>query len=92
MSCCVWTKNSISRMPPRPELDIVTFHGDFAMAAIGMNLLLHGVNVGDCRVVEVLAPDERRELADEPLAGGNVAGARSRLDQSRALPVSPRLS
>ena len=69
------------------KLDIVTFHGDFAMAAIGVNLLLHGVNVGDCRVVEVLAPDERRELADEPLAGGNVAGARPRLDQSRALPV-----
>src|SRR6185312_15392384 len=57
------------------ELDIVALDRDLAMAAIGVNLLLHRVHVGDGRVVEIFAPDERRKLTQEALAGGKIAGA-----------------
>ena len=65
MSCWVWTKNSISRMP------------------------LHRVHVGDRGVVEIFAPHERRELAQQRLAGRKVAGARPRLDERGTLPILP---
>ncbi len=71
------------------ELDIVALHRDLAVAAISVNLPLHLVNVGDGGVIEIFAPDERHEIAQELLAGGEIAGARARLDQSRALPVLP---
>ena len=45
------------------ELDIVTFDRDLAVAAIGVDLPLHFVDVGDGRVVEIFSPDERREIA-----------------------------
>ena len=69
------------------ELDVMTLHCDLAVAAIGVDLLLHRVHVGDGGVVEVFAPNERGKLADERFAGGKIAGARPRLDQRGALPV-----
>ena len=58
------------------ELDVVAGDRDVAEAAIGVDLPLHGVDVGDRREVEVLAPDERRELVEQLVAGIDVAGAR----------------
>ena len=54
---------------------------------MGMHPPLHGVDVGDRREVEIFAPDEGRELAQELLAGFDVAGNDTRLDQGGALPV-----
>ena len=71
------------------ELDVVALDRDLAMAAIGMDLPLHRVHVGDRRVIEIFAPDEGRQIAQQLLARGEVAGARPRLDQGRALPVLP---
>ena len=45
-----------------PELDVVAGNGDVPEAAVGVDLPLHGVDVGDRREVEILAPDERREV------------------------------
>ena len=69
------------------ELQVVARDADAAEAPVGVDLALHGVNVGDGRKVEVLAPDERRQLLQEALARRNVTGARPRLDQRRAFPV-----
>ena len=69
------------------ELDIVPFDRDLAMAAIGVDLPLHFVDVGDGREVEIFAPDEGRQFAEELVACNNIAGAWPRLDQRRALPV-----
>ena len=63
ISCWVCTKNSISRMPPRPTLMLWPATRDGAEAAEGMDLPLHGVDVGDGGEVEVLAPDEGRQIA-----------------------------
>ena len=87
ISCWVWTKNSISRMPPRPSLTSWPGTVDLLVAAHGVNLPLHRMNVGDRRVVEIFAPDERRELGEEALAEREVAGDGPRLDHRRALPV-----
>ena len=70
-----------------PELDVVAGDRDRAEALEGMDLPLHGVDVGDGREVEIFAPDEGRELAQERLAGGDVAGHGARLDEGGALPV-----
>ncbi len=72
-----------------PELDVVAGDGDAPEAAMGENLPLHRVHVGDGRIVEILAPDERRQLVQQLLARGDVAGAGARLDERRALPVLP---
>jgi hypothetical protein len=42
-----------------------------------VDLALHGMDVGDRGEIHVLAPDERRELVQEALAGGDVAGHRA---------------
>ena len=70
------------------ELDVVAFDRDLAMAAIGVDLPLHVVDVGDGGEVEILAPDEGRQFAQQLLAGGDVAGAGARLDHGGALPVA----
>ena len=62
------------------ELDVMALYGDLAVAAIGVDLLLHRMDVGDRRVVEIFAPDERGEVADELFAGSEIAGAGPRLD------------
>ncbi len=69
------------------EFYVVPFHRDLTVAAIDVDLLLHGVHVGDGGVIEVFAPDEGRKLADQRFASGKIAGARPRLDQRGALPV-----
>ena len=69
------------------ELDVVALDRDLLVAAIGVDLALHRMDVGDRGVVEIFAPDEGRELCEERLAGGDIAGAGARLDQRGALPV-----
>src|SRR5579864_5874926 len=69
------------------ELDVVAFDRDRAMAAVGMDLLLHRMNVGDGGVVEIFAPYERRQVAEKCLARSEIAGAGARLDQRRTFPV-----
>ncbi len=59
-----------------PDLDVVALDRDLALAAIGLHLPLHVVDVGERGEVEMLAPDERRELGDQRLAG--LAGRRRR--------------
>ena len=44
------------------ELDVVAFDRDVLVAAIGMDLALERLDVGDRGVVEILPPDEGREL------------------------------
>ena len=70
-----------------PELDVVARDGDAAEAAEGVDLPLHRVHVGDGGEVEILAPDERRQILEQHLAGLDVAGPRARLDHRCALPV-----
>ena len=69
------------------ELDVVAFDRDILVAAIGVDLALHRLDVGHRGEVEIFPPDERRELRQDRLAGRDVAGAGARLDQRRALPV-----
>ena len=66
---------------------VVALDGDFAMTSIGMDLSLHFMDIRDRGVVEIFAPDERREIAEKLFAGCDVAGAGSRFDQRRPLPV-----
>ena len=52
------------RQYPDPVLrlkaqEVESFDADLAMAAIGMDLPFHVVDVGDGSEVEILAPDER---------------------------------
>ena len=71
------------------ELDVVALDRDLAMAAIGVDLPLHRVHVGDRREVEIFAPHEGRQLVEDRLARRDVAGAGARLDHGGALPVLP---
>src|SRR5271167_4495043 len=57
------------------EFDVVAFDRDLAMPAIGVDLLLHFVDVRDRCVVEIFAPDEGRQIAQEPFPGNQIAGA-----------------
>ena len=56
-----------------PELHVMARDRDLGVALHGMNLPLHRVNVGDGRVVEIFAPDERRKL----LAGNSSPSSMS---------------
>ena len=69
------------------KFDIVAGHDDLLVATHGMDLALHRVDVGDRRIIEILAPDERREVGEEALAKLEVARRRTSLDQRCALPV-----
>src|SRR6476646_4916465 len=46
-----------------PKFDIVPGHDDALVAAHRVNLALHGVDIGDRRIIEILPPDERREIS-----------------------------
>ena len=72
-----------------PELDVVPFDRDLVMPLVGCHLALHRVDVRDRAVVEILAPHEGRDLAQERLAEREIAGAGARLDHRGALPVLP---
>ena len=88
-------KNKLLRLDEKLDLadaaaskfDIVAGHDDVLVAAHGVDLALHRVDVGDRRIIEILAPDERREVGQEALAKLEVARRRTGLDQRRALPV-----
>jgi hypothetical protein len=56
-----------------PELDVLARHDNLLMAAHGVDLALHRVYVGDRRLVELLAPDERREVGKKAPAKVEVA-------------------
>ncbi len=70
-----------------PELDVVPFHRDGAVALEGMHAPLHGMDVGDGREVEIFPPDEGSELTQELLARLDIAGNDPRLDQGGPFPV-----
>ena len=70
-----------------PQLDVVAQHLDRAAAAMGVDLALDRMDVVDGREVEMLAPDVGREVGQEGLADGAVAGHRVGLDHGRAFPV-----
>ena len=72
-----------------PDLDVVAFDRDLALAAIGLHLPLHVVDVGKRCEIQMLAPDERRDIGDQRLAGFGVAGAGPRLDHGGAFPGPP---
>ncbi len=63
--------------------------GQRLVAAHGVDLALHRVDVGDGREIEILAPDEGGELGEECFARRDVAGDRPGLDEGRPLPVLP---
>ena len=44
------------------DLDVVAFDRDLALAAKGLHLPLHVVDVGERGEIEMLAPDERRDF------------------------------
>ena len=69
------------------DLDVVPGDADGTEAAEGMDLPLHGVDVGDGREIQVLAPDIGREVLQDGAACGDVAGDGPRLDEGGALPV-----
>ena len=50
------------------DLDVVAFDRDLALAAIGLHLPLHVVDVGERGEIQMLAPDERRKFRDQRLA------------------------
>ena len=47
------------------ELDVVAFDRDLAMAAIGVDLPLHRVHVGERGEVEIFAPHEGRQFVED---------------------------
>src|SRR4029079_5324788 len=69
------------------KLDVVPADRDGAVTLIGMHTPLHRVDIGDGRVIEIFAPDERRKLAQELLARHGIARGDARFDQGRALPI-----
>ena len=75
--------------PAAADLDVVAFDRDLAVAAISVDLPFHGLHVSDRGEVEIFAPYEGREIFEQRLTGGNVAGARPRLDHGGTLPVLP---
>ncbi len=72
-----------------PDLDVMSLDRDLALAAIDLHLPLHVVHVGERLEVEMLAPDEGRQLRQQRLARSGVAGADPRLDHRGALPGAP---
>ena len=70
-----------------PELDVVAGDRDLAMAAIGVDLPLHRMDVGERGEIHVFAPHEGRQRLQQLLARRDVAGAGPRLDHRRAFPV-----
>ena len=69
-----------------PDLDVVTLDRDFALPAINLHLPLHVVHVGQRGKIQVLAPDERRELRQQCFACLQVARTGPRLDHGGAFP------
>ncbi len=66
------------------DLDVVPGHRDLAEAAEGVDLALHGVDVGDGREIQVLAPDEGGEAAPESPRPAAMSPAMARALMSAA--------
>src|SRR5712692_9001916 len=69
------------------KLEIVAFDCDVVVAAIGVNLGAHGLDIGDRGVIEIFARYARGEIGERRRAGGDVPRARARLDERGALLV-----
>ena len=69
------------------EFHVVTLHRDLAVPLVRVDLALDRMHVGDCRIVQIFAPDIGLQLPQEGLARRDVAGKRPRLDHGGALPV-----
>ena len=69
-----------------PDLDVVALDRNLALSAKRLHLALHVVDIGERREVEMLAPDERRDIAEQRLARRGIARAGPRLDHRGALP------
>ena len=70
------------------ELDVVAFDRDVAVAAIGVDLPLHLVDVGERGEIEIFAPDEGREVARAAPSPAATSPAQTRaLIMRGALPV-----
>src|SRR5712691_7483006 len=71
------------------DLDVVAFDRNLALPAIDLHLPLHVVNVGQRGKIQMLAPDERRDVSDQRLARSSVARAGFCLDHGGAFPGPP---
>ena len=69
------------------ELHVVTGDGDFAAAAMSVDLPLDRMDIGDRCEIKVFAPDKRRHSLKKSGPSLSVAGDRPRLDHRRAFPV-----
>ncbi len=67
----------------------MTGHGNVAMSARALNLALHGMHIGNRRIVKIFSPDEGRQSLEELLSQRNIARDGTRLDECRALPFWP---
>src|SRR5467141_3683581 len=74
------------------DLDVVALDRDLALPAKRLHLPLHVVHVGECREIQMLAPDERRDFRDQRLAGFCVAGAGRALIMAARSQVRPSRS
>src|SRR5213075_2218025 len=50
-----------------PKIDVMALDRDRVVALVSGHLALHRMHIGDRTVVEILAPDKRRDLAQERL-------------------------
>ena len=89
ISCCVWAKNSISRMPPRPSLMLCPATAMRAPPRWALIWRLIEWMSWIAAKSRCLRHRNGRSSARKARAGGEVAGDRPRLDQRRALPVLP---
>ncbi len=71
------------------ELHIMAANGNIAVPLMGVDLPLDGMDVGDCRVVEIFAPNVRGQLGQHLFAGLTIPGNRARFDHRRTFPILP---
>ena len=71
------------------QLDVVAGDGDLAMALHRLDLALDGMDVLDRGEIEILAPDEGAQMAQEFRPRLRIAGDGARLDHGGAFPILP---
>ena len=93
-SCNVCARNSISRMPPSPELDVMAGYAGQGIAVrqkraalVRVDAALHRVDVGDGGEIEAAAPDEGPDVLQEPRAKLQIPRHGPRLRHRGAFPV-----
>ena len=72
-----------------PKLDVVSRNRDLFMPAHGVNLPLHGMNIGNGSKVEIFAPDKRFQSVKKTRPQFKITRNRTRFDQSSTFPVLP---